>query len=53
MVALKKFDISGKEVGEVIVDEGFASYRAHAQMVKDRGHYEIEKAIQGNRWGAR
>ncbi|NGX55134.1 MAG: 50S ribosomal protein L4 [Chlamydiae bacterium] len=49
MVSLKKFDISGKEVGEVTVDEAFVSYRAHAQMVKD---YLVAMRKNKRQWSA-
>ncbi len=49
MVALKKHNLSGEEVGEVSVDDAFLQVEANAQMIKD---YIVAMRANARQWSA-
>lgn len=49
MATLKKYDLSGKEVGSVAVDDAFLEGEAHAQLVKD---YLVALRANLRQWSA-
>lgn len=49
MASLKKYDLSGKEVGHVVVEEEFMRSSANAQMVKD---YIVALRENARQWSA-
>lgn len=49
MATLKKFNLEGREVGEVEVDEGFVQAEANGQMIKD---YIVALRANARQWSA-
>lgn len=49
MAALKKYNLSGKEVGQVLIEEGLAKGNANAQMIKD---YVVALRENARQWSA-
>lgn len=49
MATLKKYDISGKEIGEVSIEDGILEYKANPQMIKD---YLIALRNNARQWSA-
>ena len=49
MASLKKYDIDGKELGEVTIDESFVNYRANTQMIKN---YLVALRYNQRQWSA-
>lgn len=49
MAALKKYDITGKEVGEVSIDDDFFDIEANGQMIKD---YLVALRANARQWSA-
>lgn len=49
MVVLKKYDLSGKEVGEVLMEDAILDVKANSQMIKD---YLIAIRRNGRQWSA-
>ncbi len=49
MTVLKKYDLTGKEIGQVAIDEALASYEAHGQMIKD---YIVALRANARQWSA-
>lgn len=49
MVALKKYNLLGEEVGEVHIDEALLEVKAHPQMVKD---YVVALRANARQWSA-
>lgn len=49
MATLKKFNLEGREVGEVDVDDGFVQAEANGQMIKD---YIVALRANARQWSA-
>ena len=49
MVNLKKFDLAGKEIGKIEIDDAILEHTAHSQMVKD---YIIAIRANARQWTA-
>lgn len=49
MATLKKYDLSGKEIGEVAIEDGILQKRANSQMIKD---YLVAIRANARQWSA-
>jgi large subunit ribosomal protein L4 len=49
VATLKKFNLSGKEIGEVIIDDAFLDAEANGQMIKD---YIVALRANARQWSA-
>lgn len=49
MTALKKYNLSGKEVGQVVIEEGLVAPGANTQMIKD---YVVALRENARQWSA-
>lgn len=49
MVNLKKYDLAGKEIGKVAIDDALLEHTAHSQMIKD---YIIAIRANARQWSA-
>lgn len=49
MASLKKYNLSGKEVGQVVIEEGLVASSANSQMIKD---YVVALRENARQWSA-
>ena len=49
MANLKKYDLDGKEIGSVDIDESLMQQKANSQMIKD---YLVAIRNNGRQWSA-
>lgn len=49
MATLKKYDISGKEIGEVSIEDNVLEYKGNPQMIKD---YLVAVRNNARQWSA-